>query len=190
MKLFGFCTILIYRAPKKVDIKSKIHIDMDNEECLLTANIKISEDSNKNYKIIFNYLLCRISISQPKYVVVNFVGDLKNNDKLNKYYTKEGLEKISYDIKEIALYNESTNESQNQAIQEIYKIFTATGTTELILNKFWVENIQQVLLNWNSYFDRLKFLRIEETKEVDENLIKSHNLPEIVSQWKIICIIY
>ena len=156
-----------------------ISIQIDQEESLLNASILINHDSSCNYENVIRFLLYIIHTRKSYYVYINFWDDVQSLCKFDVHKINTNFENKDYCVKEITFCNESLHSISADVMEQFLEIVSEAKITEVTFNKFSFANLKEVFMRSIPWKNQLKFLRIEETNNFNENLFKV--FPEIVS---------
>ena len=171
--------ILFYRKPEIKRIDMGVSIQIDQEESLLNASILISHDSSCNYENIIKFLLYIIHTRKSYYVYIKFWDDVRSLCKFDVHKINTNFENNDYWVKEITFCNKSLHSISANVMEQFLKIVSDTKITEVTFNKFSFANLKEVFMRSIPCKNQLKFLRIEETNNFNEDLFRLFS--EIVS---------
>ena len=106
---------------------------------------------------------------------------MRYSDDIINYDTKRDSDLNDYWVKEITFFNNSSCLIIKELVYLLQRVIFESRTTELIINKFSLMDLQEVLKLIEDNLITLNFLRIEETNDYNKKLFSTFNLSSVVS---------
>ena len=97
------------------------------------------------------------------------------------YNTKSYSDLNDFWVKQIIFFNNSSCFTIKELAYLLQRVILESRTTELIMNKFSLKDLQEVLKLIEENLITLNFLRIEETNDYNKRLFSTYHLSSVVS---------